>query len=149
VPSAATLKVGLPSLSKYLPSSDLTALGSPGPSAQATPPIATDISAAATTRILRKSLSSVPEAEGDRRMDFSMRRTRLFGSLRQSEHRERSTERGVVAERSVATDGPEAFVRLGQAGCEADTGPATDAGQDGNELPAAVFIGRDVADDAG
>src|SRR5690242_8914867 len=82
-------------------------------------------------------------------MDSSMRRTRLFGSLRQSEHSERSTERGVVAQRGVATDGAETFGRLGQAGCEADTGPAANAGQDGNELPAAVFIGRDVADDAG
>src|SRR4051812_24312717 len=82
-------------------------------------------------------------------MENSMRRTRSIGSLRQSEHRERSTERGVVAERGVATDGPEAFVRLGQTGCETDTGPTADAGQHGDVLPAAILIGRDVTNDAG
>src|ERR1700740_2692710 len=82
-------------------------------------------------------------------MEFSMRRTRLTGSLRQSEHRERSAERGVVAQRCVATDAAEAIGRIGQTGRETDTGPAADAGQHGNELPAAMLIGRDVADDAG
>src|SRR5215475_10495324 len=82
-------------------------------------------------------------------MEFSMRRARLAGSLRQSEHRERSAERGIVAQRCVATHGPETFVRLGQTGCEADACPAADAGEHCDILPAALLIGRDVADDAG
>src|SRR5262245_15786764 len=82
-------------------------------------------------------------------MEFSMRRTRSLRSLRQSEHCERSTERGVVAQCCIATDGAEAFGRLGQTGRETNARPATDAREHGYVLPAAVLIGRDVADDAG
>src|SRR5215468_12262548 len=82
-------------------------------------------------------------------MEFSMRRTRLTSSLRQSEHRECSAERGIVAQRCVATDGTEAGGRIGQTGCQANTRPAADARKHCDILPAALLIGRDVADDAG
>jgi hypothetical protein len=49
----------LPSLSRYLPSSDLTAAGSPASSAKASPPDATRIIVAATNQILRKSISHI------------------------------------------------------------------------------------------
>src|SRR4249919_2063368 len=70
-------------------------------------------------------------------------------SLRQREHRQCSAERRVVAERSVAADGAEASGRIGQAGRKTDTRPATDAGQYRDILPAALLIGRDVANNAG
>src|ERR1700737_3356280 len=71
------------------------------------------------------------------------------GSLRQCEHRESSAERGIIAQRCVTTDGAEAGSRIGQTGCEADTGPTADAGEHGHVLSAALLIGRDVTDDSG
>src|ERR1700752_732075 len=112
----------------------------------------------------------------NRRMDSSAGRTRLTGSLRQSEHRERSAERGVVAKGSVTADGAKTggvhvplggfqctahrctarsvlpfsrTLRAHQPGRQADTGPAAHAGQHGYLLPATLLKGRDVADDAG
>src|SRR5256885_14546478 len=68
--------------------------------------------------------------------------------LRQRKHRECSAQRRVVAQRGVAADCAEAFGWFGQTCGKADTRPAADAGQHGHILPAALLIGRDVADDA-
>src|SRR5450755_319773 len=78
-----------------------------------------------------------------------MRRTKLARLLRQRENREAAAERGIVAERRIATDGAETGSRVGQTGREANAGPATDTGQHCDVLLAAVLIGRDVADDTG
>jgi len=51
---ARSCRLGFPSLSKYLPSSDFTAVGSPEPSANTIPPAATSIVAAIIERIIRK-----------------------------------------------------------------------------------------------
>src|SRR3977135_3456673 len=72
-----------------------------------------------------------------------------ISSLRQREHREVAAERGVVARRGVAADRAETRGRIGQTGRKADARPAADAGQYRHVLPAALLIGRDVADDAG
>src|SRR4051794_24918414 len=86
----------------------------------------------------------------NRRMDESMRRSqRGLSLLRQRERGECTTERGVVAQRRVAADRAETGVGVGQAGREADAGPAADTRQHRNVLPAVVLVGRDVADDAG
>src|SRR5579859_4101894 len=74
---------------------------------------------------------------------------RLLSSLRQSEHGECSTERGIVAQCRVAADRAETRGWVGQAGRKANTCPTADAGQNGNVLPAVMLVCRDVADDAG
>ena len=66
-----------------------------------------------------------------------MRRIEAVGLLRQCEHREGSAQRGIVAQRGVTTDGAEACSRIGQSCRKADTGPAADAGQHCDILPAA------------
>src|SRR5262249_18395949 len=69
--------------------------------------------------------------------------------LRQRKYRQHATELGVVGQRLVGTDRAQAGRVFGEAGREADTGPAADAGKNGNVLLAVVLIGVDVADDAG
>src|SRR5207342_3688618 len=149
VPSGPTLKVGFPSLSRYLPSSDLTAAGSTASSAKAIPPDTTSIIVAPTNHIARKILSSTFYGRRTGAWSNSARRRGWVSSLRQREHRQCSAERRVVAERSVAADGAEASGRIGQAGRKTDTRPSTDAGQYCDILPAALLIGRDVANNAG
>src|SRR6202171_4346575 len=108
VPSDATLNVGLPSLSRYLPSSDLTAVGSTASSAKANPLHVTSAIVTAANQTVRKSLSSMLDYRRAGAWKSSTRRVRFpIKSLRQCEHRERSTERGVVAESCIAADGAE------------------------------------------
>src|SRR5450756_1917950 len=87
-------------------------------------------------------------------------------------HRQRPAQRRIGRQASITTDGAEArgtdrlflgrqlalidgivpggsVFRLQQTGRQTDAGPTTDAGKHGNVLLAAVFIGHDVADDAG
>src|SRR5207244_3449335 len=135
----------LPSLSRYLPSSDLTAVGSTASSAKAIPPDTARMIAAPANQIVRKSFSSTFEGQALRRMEQLHAPERGWtSSLRQCKHCHGPAERRVVAQRGVATDGAEAVGRIGQAGCEADTGPAADAGQNCDILPAGVLVRRDV-----
>src|SRR6185437_464175 len=115
---------------KYLPFSDFTAAGSPEPSAKAIPPAASITAAAVSRQIIRKSLSSAGDVTSSGAREGTPRAgMRLFSLLRQCEHGERSTECGVIAQRCIATDCAETCGRVGQAGCEADTCPTADAGQ--------------------
>src|SRR5450432_4168354 len=95
---------------------------------------------------------------------------RLFA--RQGKYRQGPAQRRIGRQAGIATDGAEArgidrlflrrqlalidrampgggVFRLQQTSRQTDAGPTADAGQHGNELLAAVFIGHDVADDAG
>src|SRR5262249_12100040 len=139
--SACILYVGFPSLSKYSPSADFTAVGSPDPSARAGMPAITDSPRAITKTMLFTSVSlaafaaspilpsvgatlmvarlpadgvrsrgdhkgrpyGVGWAAANRRVPSGKRvgrrrRCCRFGSVRQREHRELATERGVVAQ---------------------------------------------------
>src|SRR4029077_18717496 len=144
---AATWKVGLPSLSRYLPFSDLAAVGSPGSSAKACPD-ATSMIAATINRMVRKAFSSKFGDRTSRRGTRSAPGRLLAFLLRQCEHRQRAAERGVVAQRRITADCAKPRGRIGQARSQPDAGPAADPGQYRNILPAALLIGRDVADDA-
>src|ERR1700726_3084032 len=116
-PPEATLNVGLPSLSRYFPASDLTAVGSTASSANTVPPEAPRAIVAATSQILRKCFSlSVLMTDQPAREASPRAGTVLIRSLRQREHRQVATERGVIAERCVAADGAETRGRIGQTG---------------------------------
>src|SRR5439155_18460211 len=79
------------------------------------------------------------------------KRRSCFGggsSVRQRKDSERSTEFGVLAQLTIATDGAEAVVVLLEARCHADAGPAADARVHAHVLLALVLVGEDVADDS-
>src|SRR5215216_3379585 len=124
MPSLPTLKVGLPFLSKYLPSSFLTAAGSPLPSASATFASATRAIAAAT-KLVRTAHPSTnwdmaaAQSQAGARMcprAGTVQSFRCQPSLRQREHRECSAERGVVAQAGIAADRAKTGGRVGEAG---------------------------------
>src|SRR6266481_2820746 len=148
VPSAATLNVGLLSLSRYLPSSDLTAVGSTACSAKANPSHVTSAIVTATSQTVRKILSSAFDTDVPARGKGSTRQHGFpIKSLWQCEHCERSTERCVVTESLIAAHCAETFGRLGQASRKTDARPAADAGQHSNILLATLLVGCDVTDD--
>ena len=72
----------------------------------------------------------------------------LPGSVGQREHSELSAERSVVAQAGIAAHRTQTSGRVGQAGCEADAGPAANTRENADVLFAAVLVGVDVADDA-
>src|SRR5690242_3584779 len=104
---------------------------------------------AVAAQMIRKSLSSdVDLSQPARGLPHAPDEV-VSSLLRQREYGERSTKRGVVAQRGVTTDCAKSVSRIGEAGRKADACPTANAGQHGHVLLAAMLIGRDVADDAG
>src|SRR6202047_2667616 len=122
-----------------------TAAGSTAVSATAMLPDAARWTAATPNRIVRKRWSSALDDRTSRRYP---RRDDWLSSLRQCEHRQRAAERGIIAQRRIAAHRAETRGRIGQARRKPDARPAADPGQHRNELPPALLVGRDVADDA-
>src|SRR5262249_27659746 len=67
----------------------------------------------------------------------------------QREYYDLATQRCVIAQGSVTTNGAQSSGGLRQAGSQADAGPTTHSGQDGNVLLPVMLVSCRVSDDAG
>ncbi len=74
---------------------------------------------------------------------------RVALAVGQREHRELATQRCVILQAGIASDGAQSSGGLRQAGSQANAGPTAHSGQNGNALLPIMLVSRDVSDDAG
>src|SRR4029077_77225 len=74
---------------------------------------------------------------------------RVTLAVGQREHGDLATERRVIVQAGITSDGAQSSRRVRQARSQADARPTAHAGQDRNVLLPAALVSRHVSDDAG